>query len=379
MLPADGWLYLWQDVFVKVINAIATYMLQVGSLWGIVEASTYFKGDALKIFLGDFWIIIYIVPLVTTSYFFIPDSSDKEKNIVVPYSEGRNAWKHGNISFLYQTWFSLFLIFFIVLSSFLWYATPLFNNKGHIFYLIAVSVFIFIISITYARYRIVRSLEIKHLLHRFAHEIRDEHSNLLERIYERKAYNFLDWYLSHLKSLVKWTQEYFRKITKDNTIEVAIRIAFPSESEQGNVVYKTVARTDGLDKNRESTSEPIAANEGLPKYLIENNRRKILIYNDINKAIEKGVFKKTRSEEEFPNEIVTMMVAPLNGYDGKRKSMIGILYVTSRKKNVFREDHVDCMKFVADKISDTVSISIEMGKLFNKPTRKKNVQVIQSK
>lgn len=256
---------------------------------------------------------------------------------------------------------------------------PVLNYKNDIFVPVESLVITVIVFSIYSRRRVMRSLEIKHLLHQFAHDIRDGHSNLLKRIHERNANGFLDWNLSHLKSLVRWTQEYFRIITKDNTVEVAIRIAFSSETEQGNVVYKTVARTDGLDKNRESTSEPIAANEGLPKYLIENDRRKILIYNDINKAIEKGVFKKTRSEEAFPDEIVTMMVAPLNGYDGKRKSMIGILYVTSRNKNVFREDHVDCMKFVADKISDTVSISIEMGKLLNKPTRKKNVQVIQPK
>ena len=91
-----------------------------------------------------------------------------------------------------------------------------------------------------------------------------------------------------------------------------------------------------------------------------------MIYLDINEAIELGLFKKTKSEEKYPNEIKTMIVCPLNAWDGSRKSMIGILYITSRKGNVFSEKHVDSARFIADTLANSISFSTMLHKMITK-------------
>lgn len=62
----------------SVIKALVVYVAQVGALWGILEAYTYFQGNALEDFLGPYWILIYIVPWFTTAYVLFRDS----KNVV---------------------------------------------------------------------------------------------------------------------------------------------------------------------------------------------------------------------------------------------------------------------------------------------------------
>lgn len=52
---------------VKIIFEIfISYIIQVGTLWGLLEGYTYFKGDALKTFLQGYWVLIYIIPIFTT-------------------------------------------------------------------------------------------------------------------------------------------------------------------------------------------------------------------------------------------------------------------------------------------------------------------------
>ncbi len=52
--------------------------------------------------------------------------------------------------------------------------------------------------------------------------------------------------------------------------------------------------------------------------------------------------------KKYPDDISTMMVAGLNAWDGSSETMIGILYITSRNENVFKEKHVDLLGFAAD-------------------------------
>lgn len=46
--------------------AIASYIVQVGALWGLLEGYTYFTDDSLKNILREYWILLYIIPVVTT-------------------------------------------------------------------------------------------------------------------------------------------------------------------------------------------------------------------------------------------------------------------------------------------------------------------------
>ncbi len=52
--------------FKKAVKFLGLYIVQAGTLWGLLDGYTYFKGDALKDFLGPYWILIYVIPLFST-------------------------------------------------------------------------------------------------------------------------------------------------------------------------------------------------------------------------------------------------------------------------------------------------------------------------
>ena len=73
----------------------------------------------------------------------------------------------------------------------------------------------------------------------------------------------------------------------------------------------------------------------------------------------------THACRKYTDEIKTMMVAPLNAWDGKRQSMIGLLYVTSREKNIFSIKYVDSMRFVADIVAKAFAFFVRQRKLLD--------------
>jgi len=210
------------------------------------------------------------------------------------------------------------------------------------------------------------------MLHQFAHDLRDFQSKKwmhLKTPHNYRKVDFKQEYKEHLSLICGHIKEHFRRITKDDSIEVAIRLARPIKDEPDNVEYVTRFRTSGLNKNREKTTSPIPANKGLPRYLIEKGCQEILIYNDINEAVKMNLFQKTTSEEKFPNEIHTMVVCPLNAWDGSKKSMIGILYVTSRNKKTFKEEHIDTARFMGDMTASAIAFATSVYKIINKSSK----------
>jgi len=286
------------------------------------------------------------------------------KNCVIPYFEGKNAWK--------ADWYSFFIskrglvastgISILLLTSKPWWYPNFFPTSIPLSWIIIVLLVSFIPVLYYLRTRTMRSLEIKTILHDLSHNIRDNHSKWFELFHSHKTSITEEKYIAHIKTFLGIIQKYFIEITGDKTIGVALRIAVESKNDE-NVMYKTIARI-GLNSKRDETSEPIPANEGLPNYLIKkHNKCKVVIYYNLEEAIINNVFKKTKSEEVYPNEITTMMVAPLNAWDGKKRNrMIGILYITSKKDKTFEEKHVDSMRFIADVVAETLSTTTEILK-----------------
>lgn len=62
-----------------IVKIIIVYIVQVGSLWGLLEGYTYFTDDSLKMFLGSFWIALYIVPIITTALYFLSQQKGNNK------------------------------------------------------------------------------------------------------------------------------------------------------------------------------------------------------------------------------------------------------------------------------------------------------------
>lgn len=223
------------------------------------------------------------------------------------------------------------------------------------------------------RHRAKRSLDIKHYLHELAHFLCDQQTTAYKKLLSKDKSDDLDYETEQLRSYAKHVcervKDYFTRLIKDTTVEVAIRLATKAteDDKAQKIAYTTVGRSSGLSSKREETTEGISANEGIPRFFIEEKEsRGILIYYDLHKASSMGAYKLTMNDSKFSDEIKTMMVAPLNAWDGKRQSMIGILYITSRESNAFSIIYVDSMRFVADIIAKAFAHFICQKKHLNK-------------
>lgn len=216
----------------------------------------------------------------------------------------------------------------------------------------------------YLRRRAKRSLEIKCLLHDFAHYLRDHATKMHKRDGQKNTDReevVLESFSEYMDHICEYIRDHFTCMTHDSTINCAVRVAVEVDGEGGTkrVVYRTVGRSSGLSRDRASTTEDIPANQGIPRYLHERECKGVLRYNDIEEASDLRVFHPTTNERIYSNEITTMMVAPINGWDGKKTSMLGLLYVTSRNERVFFMKHVDCVRFAADTIAQSLSFTVQ--------------------
>ncbi len=287
---------------------------------------------------------------------------------VTHYVDGYNSWKLGILGFLAQLRghvTSIILGIPLMGTPFWWpsdwSSQATVNIGGLIGRSSLVGLLMCILCFIYLRRRSVRSLAVKASLHDMSHHLRDQISELFRRTSgscgkpkksdaPAEARNIV----SFAHSFADKTRDHFRLLTGDSTIECAIRLAhqYPLSGGGNKLMYRTVGRSSGLNPKRKASSQPIPFDSGIPKFFrSEHGGQGVLFYSEITKAIAQGAFLKTANEETFSEEIVTMMVAPLNGWDGNSNDMIGILYVTSRRKKGFKPTQVDSMKFVADALA----------------------------
>lgn len=281
------------------------------------------------------------------------------------FIEGRNAWKVGLLGFLSRLRGILITIAVTLgtMSTPFWWpknfsTTISFQLKYGFFILVLAGGILTVLSFYYLRQRTRRSLDIKHYLHQLAHYLRDFQTELYQKGISvspnAHSAEYFKMFQSHGDNICERIKDFFARLTKDITTEVAIRIAknFRTDSGKDEIVYTTIARSSGLSSKRQETTEDISANEGIPRFFIEEkDSQGVLIYNNLRKAADVGAYKFTKNDQKYSDEISSMMVAPLNGWDGNQVNMLGILYVTSREKNAFSVIHVDSMRFVADTIA----------------------------
>lgn len=210
-------------------------------------------------------------------------------------------------------------------------------------HIVIISIFLlgllFSLGLWYLRRRSMRSLNVKYLLHQLAHFARDTQVLLAKASSEIRLRDVTSSYAGRVK-------EYFEELLPNIDIQVAIRIV---EFVDCKTCYKIITRTSGLNSGRENYTEPLAADEGIARFLqSESAGRGVLIYHDLKEAAKIQAYQLTKNDEKYPDDISTMMVAGLNASDGSSEKMIGILYITSRNKKVFKEKHVDLLGFAAD-------------------------------
>lgn len=207
-------------------------------------------------------------------------------------------------------------------------------------------------SLFYLKGRIDRSLHMKCILHRIAHEARDYYSVLCGSYKTDQSIDIVP-ISGKLCGLVK---EYFEILTNCKKVDVALRIA---RTKNGKKVYETIVRTSGLNVKRSETSEPLPYNVGIAKFLQDDQGSQgLVVYHDLEKAAEAKAYRMTENDRIYPEEIKTMMVAPVNGWDGEKKSMLAILYVTSNKMRIFGRQYTDSMGFIADILAGIYAAAI---------------------
>ena len=372
----------------KISKFFVLYLVQAACLWIGLETSTYLQGDALKVFLQDYWLLFYAFPLLTTVPIFkeVQDAPlsalfwGPERQCLTAYSEGQAAWRYNQFSFFFRRRWILYLLISSLLVFLSLHAVffPALNPALKNAVILFVAFFFLGANLFALRRRTLRSLEMQESLHQLAHTMRNEHSQLLKKLSGKEKASPEDS-LRHLSETLKVTQGYLRTITAEKSIELAVRIALPHQEEQGNIIYQALARTDGVQDSA-WLAEPVPANKGIPRYLIEERETcNVLVYRDIKKALREKIFQEAgdASDASFAETVGSLAIAPLKAWDGKKKSMIGMVYLTSGSKKTFREEHIDGIRFLADILSDAVATSITVNHMLimkgNKNARRRQL------
>ncbi|CAK8714493.1 GAF domain-containing protein [Candidatus Electrothrix laxa] len=373
------------SLIAKLCKFFVLYLVQAACLWISLEVSTYLQGDALKVFLQDYWLFFYAFPLLTTALIFkevknAPLSAlvrGPEQQCLAAYSKGQTAWQYNQFAFFFRRQW----IFYLLISSVLFFLSlhavffpDLSSTVKNTVILVLAFSFLGVNFFTLHR-RTRRFLDMQESLHQLGHQVRNEHSQLLKKLAVKGKASPEDS-LRHFAETLELIKGYLWTITGEKNIELVIRVALPHQAEEGNIIYQTLARTQGL---QESTwlADSISANEGISRYLIEERETcNVLMYRDIKKALRDKVFLEAE-DESFIETVKSLVIAPLKAWDGKKKSMIGMVYIVSGRKKAFREEHIDGIRFIADILSDAVASSITVNHMLimkgNKNARRRQL------
>jgi hypothetical protein len=225
---------------------------------------------------------------------------------------------------------------------------------------------IVVITFFYARARAQRSLECKDKLHAMSHIMRDSFCEVLLRTGARRSKHDLAHERRHLLSssndIAKAIVDYYKALTGAKCVGAVIRIAedVPDDGKEESH-YVSIGRAGSIDHTRAESSEPIMANEGIPKLFRsgKGGANGVLFFDDLEKAIRFGVYKETNNEKNYPDDYKCVIAVPLNGFDGHKKDLIGLLTITGRsKRKLLQVHHVDLLKAIGDRLAEHYSATI---------------------
>lgn len=158
-------------------------------------------------------------------------------------------------------------------------------------------------------------------------------------------------YINFNQTVVDDIATFFRKLLNDDSACCAIRLLHPSESQAPEVndeqisarlVFKTIARSSGLSKDRGRDSEDLQPDEGIALALRSRKNSGVYVIRDFEKA---EVWKV--SPNDARPDIRKLLVAPINQCESDRKQMLGMLFVTTAEGD-FKKRHVEPLKAFAD-------------------------------
>lgn len=222
----------------------------------------------------------------------------------------------------------------------------------------------------YARKRAQRSVDCKDKLHIMSHTMRDAFCELLSRTVSRTKKHDPHHEKRHLidssNAIAQSIVEYLQSLTGSKCIGVVIRIADDEPNDgKDQSLFVAVGRAGSTNLTRAKTSEPIPGTEGIPKLFksekFSSNGRShgVLFFHDLKKAIDSGIYKQTDNERQFPEDYSCAIAIPLNGFNGEKMDLIGILTITARsKKALLKVHHVDLFKAIGDRLAEHYSATV---------------------
>ncbi len=287
------------------------------------------------------------------------------------YVQGRNAWRTGLRGLLPRRrafWATVLLTVATMGTPWWWTLSPVpqkleFTTK--VFVPVAAVVIGSLLASLLYLYRkyVLRQAKYGWRLHSLAHYLRDAETKILSTGSPSLRASLKpdsDGLSTFVVGCCDRVRDIFRDLAGDPTIEAAIRIAVSSRGADGAVVYRTIARSSGLSPARNATTEDVPANAGVARFFLERTKSQgVLLYRDIAEAARKNAYMLSRNDDLFRQEISTMMVAPLNAWNGHEHCMIGLLYVTSSRNSTFTDDHVEHLSFAADTVAAALSEVVE--------------------
>ncbi len=224
------------------------------------------------------------------------------------------------------------------------------------FHILIFTLILLTILFTYLRRRVKRSLRIKSELHKLSHEIRDSMCELIRRTQGKKGkitYRDPQHEKKHLldfsNRMCTIISRYFKTLLNDDSVGCVIRL-FQSDSSNVNATkYVTIGRAN-LNKNRSQTSKPIPRSQGIPHFFLGDTVecQGVLVFDDLEKAAANGAYIIQKNDTLYKDEISKLAVAPINGWNGEKHDLIGLLYITSRTSKILKPKNVDLIKFNAD-------------------------------
>lgn len=226
---------------------------------------------------------------------------------------------------------------------------------------------VIVVLFLYARSRALRSLECKDKLHEMSHIMRDAFCEVLKRTGARMSKHDLAHERRHLldtsNSIAKSVVDYYMALTRAKCAGAVIRLAedLPDDGKE-ETHFVSVGRAGSPDQARAESSEPILATEGIPKLFkaSNGNANGVLFFEDLDKAIRHGAYKETENERQFTEDYKYVVAVPLNGFNGKKNDLIGMLTITGRsKKKILCVQHVDLLKAIGDRLAEHYTATIE--------------------
>jgi hypothetical protein len=281
------------------------------------------------------------------------------------FTQGRSAWQLGALGFLLRrrgqvTWAGAVGALAKVVSL-----IPTWINAGfsawktyHIVGGVIAAGAIALGGLEYLRRRTIRSLDIKYQMHQLSERIREEHARVFQvsSSGSMSAHQYGQALVDSVERICGTLREYFQLQINDTTVGVAIRLAVPGRD--GEIVFRTFGRS-GLSFGRNRTSQDIPVKAGIPAFLGKKQHSGILVIDDIQQAIELGIYERTKNDEVYTDDYLSCLIGPINGPDPMGKVvMIGLLAITSKRKNAFNITYTDSVGFAADSVASCIAFAV---------------------